>query len=49
MVVEGLETRETIDIVERYDINSMQGFYFARPMPVSEFEGHIHREYQLTN
>lgn len=49
VVVEGLETRETIDIVERYDINSMQGFYFARPMPVSEFEGHIHREYQLTN
>lgn len=49
VVVEGLETRETVDMVERYDINSMQGFYFARPMPVSEFEGHICREYSLAN
>lgn len=45
VVVEGLETRETIDIVENYDINSMQGFYFAEPMPVQEFEGHILQEY----
>ncbi len=49
VVVEGLETRETIDIIERYDINSMQGYYFARPMPVNEFESHINREYQLNN
>lgn len=49
VVVEGLETRETIDFVENYDINSMQGFYFARPMPVNEFEDHILRQYQLVN
>lgn len=49
VVVEGLETRETIDIIERYDINSMQGYYFARPMPVNEFESHINREYQINN
>lgn len=45
VVVEGLETLETIDIVEKYDINSMQGYYFARPMPVQDFEGHILRVY----
>lgn len=45
VVVEGLETRETIDIVKNYDINSMQGYYFARPMPVHEFENHILRRY----
>lgn len=49
VVVEGLETRETIDMVEHYDITSMQGFYFARPMPVNEFENHISRKYELVN
>lgn len=49
VVVEGLETRETIDIVEHYDIASMQGFYFARPMPVNEFEDHISKKYELIN
>ncbi len=49
VVVEGLETRETIDIVENYDITSMQGFYFARPMPVNEFEKHIAKTYELVN
>lgn len=49
VVVEGLETRETIDMVEHYDITSMQGFYFARPMPVNEFEKHIARNYELVN
>ncbi len=49
VVVEGLETRETIDMVEHYDITSMQGFYFARPMPVNEFENHISKKYELVN
>lgn len=49
VVVEGLENRETIDMVENYDITSMQGFYFARPMPVGEFEGHIFRKYDMVN
>lgn len=47
VVVEGLETQETIHIVENYDIDRMQGFYFARPMPVHEFEGHIFRQYEV--
>lgn len=46
VVVEGLETRETIDMVENYNITSMQGFYFARPMPVNEFEKHIAKTYE---
>lgn len=46
VVVEGLETRETIHIVENYDIDSMQGFYFARPMPINEFEEHMFREHE---
>lgn len=49
VVVEGLETREAIDMVENYNITSMQGFYFARPMPVSEFEHHISKTYDLVN
>lgn len=44
VVVEGLENQETIDIIENYDIESMQGFYFARPMPVSDFEKYIRED-----
>lgn len=47
VVVEGLETCETIQFVENYNIDSMQGYYFARPMPVSEFEEHIFRKYEV--
>lgn len=47
VVVEGLETQETIDIIENYDIESMQGFFFARPMPVSDFESYILRDREM--
>lgn len=46
VVVEGLETQETIDIIENYDIESMQGFFFARPMPISDFETYIQKDRQ---
>lgn len=46
VVVEGLETQETIDIIENYDIESMQGFFFARPMPVEDFETYIQKDRQ---
>ncbi|MBQ4483216.1 MAG: EAL domain-containing protein [Lachnospiraceae bacterium] len=36
-VAEGVETKEQLDAMERLGVNFIQGFYFARPMPESDF------------
>lgn len=35
--MEGLEDREMIDFVKRYDVYSYQGFHFSRPIIMDEF------------
>ena len=38
VMVEGVETEEQVDCLLRSGCNMAQGFYYARPMPVSDFE-----------
>lgn len=37
-ICEGIETKEQADLLKKLGCNMAQGYYFARPMPVSEFE-----------
>ena len=38
IVAEGIETREQVDFLVKQDCDLIQGFYFSKPLPVSEFE-----------
>ena len=38
IVAEGIETREQVDFLADQHCDLIQGFYFAKPLPVSEFE-----------
>lgn len=38
IVAEGIETREQVDSLAEKDCDLIQGYYFAKPMPVNEFE-----------
>ena len=38
IVAEGIETREQVDFLAREECDLIQGFFFAKPMPVEEFE-----------
>lgn len=38
IVAEGIETREQVDFLTTMDCDLIQGYYFAKPMPVSDFE-----------
>ncbi|MCQ2590955.1 MAG: GGDEF domain-containing phosphodiesterase [Treponema sp.] len=38
IVAEGIETREQVDFLANQDCDLIQGFYFAKPLPVNEFE-----------
>lgn len=38
IVAEGIETIEQVEFLEKSGCDLIQGFYFARPMPVEEFE-----------
>lgn len=40
-VAEGVETEEEFDMLKSMGCNLVQGYYFAKPMPVKEFEGYI--------
>lgn len=37
VVAEGVETKEQIDILRSMDCNYVQGFYYAKPMPLKDF------------
>lgn len=38
IVAEGIETREQVDFLAEHECDLIQGYYFAKPMPVEEFE-----------
>ena len=38
IVAEGIETREQVDFLTTMDCDLIQGYYFVKPMPVSDFE-----------
>lgn len=38
IVAEGIETKEQVDFLAEQGCDLIQGYYFAKPMPVSEFE-----------
>ena len=38
IVAEGIETKEQVDFLAELGCDLIQGYYFAKPMPVSEFE-----------
>ena len=38
IVVEGIENKATVDILTSYGCDYMQGYYFAKPLPVFEFQ-----------
>ena len=40
-VVEGVETAEQVEIIGRLGCSTMQGYFFAKPMPQSEVESFI--------
>ena len=37
VVAEGAENRETVDLLSELKCDSIQGYYFSRPLPQSEF------------
>jgi diguanylate cyclase (GGDEF)-like protein/PAS domain S-box-containing protein len=38
VVAEGVETGEQLALLKRYCVSQYQGFYFSKPLPVSDFE-----------
>jgi hypothetical protein len=43
-IVEGVETIEQVDFLKCIGCEYAQGFYYARPMPVSEYEKYLERD-----
>ncbi|HFI5310486.1 TPA: EAL domain-containing protein, partial [Serratia liquefaciens] len=37
LVAEGVETAEQVEYLRSHDVNALQGFYFAKPMPIHVF------------
>ena len=38
IVAEGIESREQVDFLTEQECDLIQGYFFAKPMPVNEFE-----------
>ena len=44
MVAEGVETKEQADFLTKQGCDVIQGYYYARPMPLPEFEEKVKKE-----
>ena len=44
VVAEGVEKKEQVDFLAEQGCDMIQGFYFAKPMPVAEFEEKMERD-----
>lgn len=44
IVAEGIENQEQVDFLAEQGCDMIQGFYFAKPMPVAEFEERVERD-----
>ncbi len=38
IVVEGIENKKMVEMIASYGCDYMQGYYFAKPLPVFEFQ-----------
>ncbi len=48
IVAEGVETRETLDVLKELDCDLIQGYYFDRPLSQAEFEERLrNKQYAL--
>ncbi|MCM1123186.1 MAG: EAL domain-containing protein [Eubacterium sp.] len=44
VVAEGIEKKEQVDFLARQGCDMVQGFYYAKPMPVAEFEEKVEKD-----
>lgn len=44
VVAEGIEQKEQVDFLAQLGCDMIQGYYFAKPMPVDEFEARVERD-----
>ena len=40
-IAEGVETEEQLDLLRKLNCNSIQGYYFSKPLPEEEFEAYM--------
>jgi EAL domain-containing protein (putative c-di-GMP-specific phosphodiesterase class I) len=40
VLVEGVETKQQVDLLKRLGVNTMQGFYLGRPAPLETVLAH---------
>ena len=36
-IIEGVETKEQVDLLRKYHIDTIQGYYYSKPLPVEEY------------
>lgn len=46
IVAEGIEKKEQVDFLAKQDCDMIQGYYFAKPMPASDYESRMDSEQQ---
>lgn len=47
-VAEGIETQQQMEYIRTVNCDTIQGYYFSRPLPVEEFEAWL-REFKIEN
>lgn len=44
VIIEGVETKDQLELLKKYGCDIFQGYYFAKPMPVSQFEEMVQKQ-----
>ncbi len=46
ILVEGVETLEQAELLNKLGVDYLQGYYFSKPVPKGDFIGHIKKAYE---
>lgn len=49
MIVEGIETKEQAELLMNYGSYKAQGYYYYKPMPMTEFEQLLIKQQKACN
>ena len=46
-IIEGVETKEQVEALKKLKIDTVQGFYYSKPLPISEYTELLRKQFEM--
>ena len=46
-IIEGVETKEQVEALKKLKVDTVQGFYYSKPLPISEYNELLKKQSEM--